>query len=96
MADLTLDDVAAELSVSSRTVRRLLVGGELAYYRVRRQLRITPDAVTEYKRRHWQSASSTTDLSSSSNREVDVYLDGYRVPRRKPRRPNLKLISGGD
>ena len=93
MADLTLKDVADELKVSTRTVRRLLSAGELAYYRVRRALRVEPAAVNDYKRRNWRSANSTADSLSSSSNPGPAYFDGFPLPQRKPRRSRLRLVS---
>jgi excisionase family DNA binding protein len=94
VADLTIQDVADELSVSSRTVRRLLDAGELAYYRVRRGVRVEPADLQDYKRRNkWQSGSAAAGMQSSSSFGNIVFSDGSQPARRKDRPKRLKPAS---
>jgi putative molybdopterin biosynthesis protein len=45
---LTVDEVAERLSVSHGTVRSLIREGELMASRIRRQLRVTEEQLSEY------------------------------------------------
>jgi excisionase family DNA binding protein len=44
---LTVDDVAEQLQLSSRTVRRMITAGQIAVIRLGRAVRIHPAAVAE-------------------------------------------------
>lgn len=90
-ADLRVAEVAANLSVSSKTVYRLIHSGVLAHRRVLKGYRVPTDALEDFKRRNfWPSASSPMgDTPSSSSRRDVVFSDGSRPALRKPRRTRL-------
>lgn len=45
---LTVNEAAARLSVSPRTLRRWIAAGEFSHYRMGRSIRIEADAVTRF------------------------------------------------
>lgn len=47
---LTLDDLAMTLKVSLRTAQRLVADRQIAYLKIGGRVRITPEAVEEFKR----------------------------------------------
>lgn len=49
MSDLTVRDVAAELSVNPETVKRMLQSGRLSGYKVGSHWRVTSTALKQYK-----------------------------------------------
>jgi excisionase family DNA binding protein len=49
LPDLTVRDVAAELSVNPETVKRMLQSGRLSGYKVGSRWRMTQGAVAQYK-----------------------------------------------
>ncbi|MCP4666419.1 MAG: helix-turn-helix domain-containing protein, partial [Deltaproteobacteria bacterium] len=51
----SLDEAARQLSVSSRTVRRLVAQGEIPTVRIRRSLRIPAQAVEAWVESHTNS-----------------------------------------
>ena len=94
---LTIADIAKDLRVSARTVRRLIAAGDLAHNRIRGALRVPPEALADYKRRtFWPSRNSPTgSVTSSSSRGDIVFSDGSRPARRKPRATSSSSNSGG-
>lgn len=56
---LTLDDAAAQLAVSTRTVRRLVRSGKLRSIRVGQQIRIEPAALELYLVQHQNKPEPT-------------------------------------
>jgi excisionase family DNA binding protein len=48
---LTVDEVAARLRLSPKTIRQLIWKEELEAVRIGRAVRIAPEAVAEYKKR---------------------------------------------
>lgn len=92
---LTIAKVAAELGVSSRTVRRLINSTDLAHNRIRGAIRVPQEALDDYKRRtFWPSRNCPTGAApSSSNRAAIVFSDGSRPARRKARAKSLRSSS---
>jgi excisionase family DNA binding protein len=45
---LSVAAIAAQLSISEKTVRRAIANGELTFHRVRRQIRCTPAQVQAF------------------------------------------------
>jgi excisionase family DNA binding protein len=92
---LTVSEVASELTVSQRTVRRLINSGDLAHNRIRGAIRVPREAVEDYKRRtFWPSRNCPTGAATSSlNRVEIVFSDGSRPARRKARRTNSSSSS---
>jgi excisionase family DNA binding protein len=48
---LSVDDIADDLGVSTKTIRRLIDGGELRAHRIGRALRVSEDEVRQYLNR---------------------------------------------
>jgi excisionase family DNA binding protein len=48
---LSVDDIADDLGVSTKTIRRLIDDGELRAYRIGRALRVSEDEVRKYLNR---------------------------------------------
>ena len=69
--DLTIAQVATELNVSGRTVRRLIDSGELVSYRPRgmRLIRVRPEDLQAAKGRWRLDETATGGLSSSCSAE---------------------------
>jgi excisionase family DNA binding protein len=61
---LTVKDVAARLSVSTKSVRRWIDQGELAVHRLGRQLRITEEDITMFLRVRRNGFHSCTRMSN--------------------------------
>jgi excisionase family DNA binding protein len=53
---MTVNEAAAALEVHPKTVRSLIASGKLAAYRVGRCVRVTPQAIEEFRRRNATSA----------------------------------------
>jgi excisionase family DNA binding protein len=96
---LTVIEVAAELTVSERTVWRLIASGALGHNRFAGCVRVSRDDLDDYRRRtHWpssrgQTPRGDTGTGSSSSSVNIVFSDGSRPARRKPR-PTRSKSSG--
>lgn len=55
---LTVEQAAARMNISPRTVYRLADSGELAHVRIGRAIRISPDAITDYRECQQQQGES--------------------------------------
>jgi excisionase family DNA binding protein len=55
---LTVEQAAARMSISPRTIYRLVDAGELAHVRMGRAIRISPDSITEYQQCNRQQGES--------------------------------------
>lgn len=64
--DMTVSDVAAQLQVSTDTVRRLIQGGKLKAYRAGRSLRIEPAEVDRMRKKAQVSKTAYSMVSGHS------------------------------
>ena len=68
----TPETLAEQWDVSSATVRNLVRAGQIRAFRIGRQIRIRPEAVTEYEERQCQigGSSSTEENTPPSDRST--------------------------
>jgi excisionase family DNA binding protein len=69
---LTVDDVAKQLSVSAKTVRRELAAGRIGCVRLRRLVRFTQNQVLAY-------IEAQRSIPCPKNREAESAIDGSPV-----------------
>ena len=86
----SIDEVAEKLSVSVKSVRRLVASGELESIRVRNLYRISQEALDEFIRKN-------SSKSLKENKQQNIYLFGEPVKQLpeiyKPKAPNIIDIS---
>ena len=93
---LTLPQVAARLTVSPTTVRRLIGAGLLPIIRVSpRRVAVPEKAVADYRGMGWQSGNRGGGLSLSFSKAESAYFDACRPASRKRKRANSRRSSGG-
>jgi excisionase family DNA binding protein len=66
----TPETLAEQWEVSSATVRNIIRAGQLRAFRIGRQIRIRPEAVTEYEDRQCQSGGLENTEESSQLSEA--------------------------
>lgn len=91
---LTIEQVAQQLSVTERTVKRLIASNKLAYIPISARVkRIEPSALAEYidsQREACQSAKKRPALLLSSSAEETEFTDACQKVRRGNRRKSLR------
>lgn len=76
MSYLTVPAAAAYLTVSTRTLRRLLASGVLPYARVSaRRIAVPQEALDHYARSQWQSGRTVVAGPSSSSSAALEFID---------------------
>ncbi|MCV0413478.1 MAG: helix-turn-helix domain-containing protein [Brevundimonas sp.] len=68
----TPETLARVWDVSSATVRNLVREGQIRAFRIGRQIRIRPEAVTEYEERQCQSGGSSSIGASTPPSEAST------------------------
>lgn len=87
---LTISAVAQRLAVSQATVRRLMIGGDLRYIRIRRAIRISEVALGNYLCRC--ESQGIDGLSNSCSAESGYSADSPQAEP-KPTHNSLKASS---
>jgi excisionase family DNA binding protein len=95
---LTIATAADRLSVSAKTIYRLIGRGELPSIRLSATcVRVEESALAAFVRaREWRSDNLAVSTSSSSSRGASAYSDACRPVSRKRKRRSTKPSSGAE